>query len=112
MQNYMGKMHYSGCSVRLGWRGQDGSRQGISDEDPATMPRLLAWATSFQDEQMRAILSDRKFKVRVISLKINSETKESVRDTRSSSLSNGSTKQNQEHSFHTLPTWYCCEFGG
>lgn len=73
--------------MRLGWRGQDGSPQSISDADPATMPRFLTWATSFQEEQVRAILSDKKFKIRVISLKINFETKESVRDTGSSSLS-------------------------
>lgn len=49
--------------MRLGWRA-GWKPPGISDEDPATMPELLAWATSFQEEQMRAILSDKKFKIR------------------------------------------------
>ena len=69
--------------------GQDGSCHGIPEQDPETTPGFLAWASSSEEEQVRAFLPDKKFKMRLISLKIiNLETKDSVRDSGASSFSN------------------------
>ena len=90
MQKYMGKIStvQDDREVRLE-EGQDGSCPGIPEEDPETTPRFLAWASSSEEEQVRAFLPDKKFKMRLISLKIiNLETKDSVRDSGASSFSN------------------------
>lgn len=59
-----------------GSRGPRGSCVGIPHKESGTMPRFLACASSSEKEQVRTTVSDKKFKVRLICLKMNLETKE------------------------------------
>lgn len=83
-----------------------------SHEDPGTMPRFLAWPSCSEKEQVRAILPDKKFKMRRIHLKMDLETKDGVMGSGSSPLSNHGTKQYQEslvsHTTHLvlLRVWW------
>lgn len=64
------------------------SMPSTSQQEPGTTPRFLAWASSSEKEEVRAFHQHKKFKMRLIRVKMNLETKDGVMDSGSSPLSN------------------------